>query len=85
MEQKCKKKSMGTTINVVGMDDIERSLLFTVDWKVALSKEIYLYFKAASSGTCLVFDSNHGFSTLPSKATVQESPPSFLQAPTMRA
>ena len=79
MEQKCKQKSMGT-INVVGMEDIERPLPFTVDWKVALSKEIYLCFKAASSGTCLVFASSHGFSTLPSKATVRESPPSFLQS-----
>ena len=40
--------------------------------------EICLYFKAASSGTCLVFASFHGFSTLPSKATVRDSPPSFL-------
>ena len=33
-----RKKSMGTAINMVGMEDIERSLPFTVDWKVALSK-----------------------------------------------
>ena len=26
------------SINMVGMEDIERSLPFTVDWKVALSK-----------------------------------------------
>ena len=62
------------------MEDIGRSLPFTVDWKVALSKEIYLCFIAASSGTCLVLASFHGFSTLPSKAMVQESPPSFLQS-----
>ena len=37
-EQKCKPKSMGTAINVVGMGDIERPLPFTVEWKVALSK-----------------------------------------------
>src|ERR1043165_10273735 len=43
-------------------------------------KEIYLCFKVASSGTCLVFASSHGCSTLPSKATVRESPPSFLQS-----
>src|SRR3954463_6388517 len=43
-------------------------------------KEIYLCFKVASSGTCLVFASSHGFSTLPSKATVRESPPSFPQS-----
>src|ERR1043165_1556378 len=43
-------------------------------------KEIYLCFKVASSGTCLVFASSHGFSTLPSEATVQESPPSFIQS-----
>src|SRR4051812_25031262 len=43
-------------------------------------KEIYLCFKVASSGTCLVFASSHGFSTLPSKATVRESLPSFIQS-----
>src|SRR4051794_4933616 len=47
--------------------------------KLHSQKEIYLCFKAASSGTCLLFASNHGFSILPSKATVRESPPSFLQ------
>ena len=62
------------------MEDIERSLPFTVDWKVALSKRNYLCFKAASSSTCLVFASIHRFSTLPSKATVRESPPSFLKS-----
>src|SRR3954454_16151132 len=41
---------------------------------------MYLCFKVVSSGTCLVFASFHGFSTLPSKATVRESPPSFLQS-----
>src|SRR3954465_6284599 len=77
--QKCKNKIMGTAINMVGMEDTERPLPFTVDWKVALSKRNLSLIKAASSGTCLVFASNHGFSTLPSKATVRESPPSFLQ------
>src|SRR3954466_8289664 len=48
--------------------------------KLHSQTEIYLCFKAASSGTCLVFASNHGFSTLPSKATVRESPHSFLQS-----
>src|SRR3954470_6309531 len=48
--------------------------------KLHSQKEIYLCFKAASSSTCLIFASSHGFSTLPSKATVQESPPSFLQS-----
>src|SRR3954468_19412382 len=48
--------------------------------KLHSQKEIYLCFKAASSGTCLVFASSHGFSTLPSKATDRESPPSFLQS-----
>src|SRR4051812_45820183 len=33
-EQKCKQK----IIKIVGMEDIERSLPFTIDWKVALSK-----------------------------------------------
>src|ERR1043165_9999786 len=47
--------------------------------KLHSQKEIYLCFKAASSGTCLVFASFHGFSTLPSKATVRESPPSFCK------
>src|ERR1044072_7273428 len=48
--------------------------------KLHSQKEIYLCFKAASSGTCLVFASSHEFSTLPSKATVRESSPSFLQS-----
>ena len=38
LEQKCKQKSMGTAINMVGMEDIERPLPFIVDWNVALSK-----------------------------------------------
>src|SRR6187399_460506 len=42
-------------------------------------------FKTKSSGTCLVFASNHGFSTLPSKSTVRESPPSFFKAPTIES
>src|SRR3954463_2897578 len=53
--------------------------------KLHSQKEIYLCFKAASSGTCLVFASSNGFSTLPSKATVRESPPSLSKAPTMGA
>src|SRR3954467_11912426 len=48
--------------------------------KLHSQKEICLCFKAASSGTCLVFASFHGFSNLPSKATVRESPPSFIQS-----
>src|ERR1043165_9669239 len=48
--------------------------------KLHSQKEIYLCFKAASSGTCLVFASSHGYSTFPSKAMVRESPPSFLQS-----
>src|SRR3954464_25401 len=48
--------------------------------KLHSKKEIYLCFKVASSGTCLVFASFHRFSTLPSKTTVRESPPSFLQS-----
>src|SRR4051812_38104964 len=43
-------------------------------------KEMCLCFKATSSGTCLFFVSFHGYSTLPSKAMVRESPPSFLQS-----
>src|SRR3954465_6892781 len=53
--------------------------------KLHSQKEIYLCFKAVSSGTCLVFASNHGYSTLPSKATVRESPPSFFKAPTIES
>src|SRR4051812_1306895 len=48
--------------------------------KLHSEKEIYLCFKAASSGTCLFFASSHGVSILPSEATVRESPPSFLQS-----
>src|SRR3954469_12554950 len=48
--------------------------------KLHSQKEIYLCFKAVSSGTCLVVASSHGFSTLPSKTTVRESPHSFLQS-----
>ena len=33
---------MGTTINVVGMGDIERPLPSTVDWKVALLKKKFI-------------------------------------------
>jgi hypothetical protein len=33
---------MGTAINMVGMEDIEKPLPSTVDWKVTLPKEIYL-------------------------------------------
>ena len=33
-----RNKSVRKSINMVGMEDIERSLPFTVDWKVALSK-----------------------------------------------
>src|SRR4051812_2607142 len=57
--------------------DLYRSLL---TGKLHSQKEIYLCFKVASSSTSLVFASSHGFSTLPSKATVRESPPSFLQS-----
>src|ERR1041385_7308008 len=48
--------------------------------KLHFSKEFYLCCQTKSSGTCLVFVSFHGFSPLPSKATVRESPPSFLQS-----
>ena len=33
---------MGTTINVVGMEDIEKPLPSTVDWKVALPKRKFI-------------------------------------------
>src|ERR1041385_1453076 len=64
---------MGTAINVVGMGDIERPLPLT--GKLHFPKEFFSVFKTKSSGTCLVFASSHGFSTLPSKSTVRESPP----------
>src|SRR3954462_3439281 len=48
--------------------------------KLHSQKEIYRCFKGVSSGTCLVFASSHGFSTLPSKGTVRESQPYFLQS-----
>src|SRR6187401_2755414 len=44
-----------------------------------------LFLKTKSSGTCLVFVSDHGFSTLPTKASVRESPPSFFKAPTIKS
>src|SRR4051812_4602490 len=53
--------------------------------KLHSQKEIYLCFKAVSSGTCLVFASSHRFSTLPSKATVRESPPCFSKAPNIQS
>src|SRR3954471_3931495 len=59
------------------LGDLYSSLL---TGKLHSEKEIYLCFKAESSSTCLVFASSHGFSTFPSKATVRESPPSFLQS-----
>ena len=77
---------MGTAINMVGMKDIEKPLPSTIDWKVTLPKKNFIsVFKTMSSGTCLLFASSHGFSTLPSKATVQESPPSFFKAPTIES
>src|SRR4051812_20705072 len=66
-------------INMVGME-ILRDLNHSLLTGKLHSQIFYLCFKAASSGTCLVFASSHGFSTLPSKATVRESPPSFLQS-----
>ena len=36
------KKSMGTTINMVGMEDIERPLASTIKWKVALLKKKFI-------------------------------------------
>ena len=77
-EQRCKQnnnKKICLAWKILG--DLYRSLL---TGKLHSQNKIYLCFKAASSGTCLVFASNHGFSTLPSKATVWESPPSFLQS-----
>ena len=44
--------------------------------KLHSQKQFIPDFKTTSSGTCLVFASDHGYSTLPSKATVRESPPS---------
>ena len=36
------KKSMGTAINVVGMEDIEKPLPSTIEWKVALLKKKFI-------------------------------------------
>ena len=41
-EHKCKQKSMGTTINVVGMEDIEKPLPLSIDWKVALLNKKFI-------------------------------------------
>ena len=41
-EHKCKHKSMGTTINVVGMGDIEKPLPSTIDWTVSLVKKKFI-------------------------------------------
>src|SRR3954467_282243 len=79
-EQKCKQKTWEPPLMWLAwkiLRDLYRSPL---TGKLHSRKEIYLCFKAASSATCLVFASSHGFSTLPSKATVRESPPSFLQS-----
>src|SRR3954464_3636487 len=78
-EQKCKKKIYNIKIYLAWkiLRDLYRSLL---TGKLHSQKEIFLCFKAVSSSTCLVFASSHGFSTLPSKATVRESSPSFLQS-----
>src|ERR1041385_5171027 len=73
----CKQKAL----YMVGMGDIERTLPFTVDWKVAPLKRCFIsVFKTKSSGTCLVFANFHGFSTLPSKKPRFESLPFFLKS-----
>src|SRR3954471_24327152 len=48
-------------INIVGMEDIERSFRSPLTGKLHSQKEIYICFKVASSGTCLFFASSHGF------------------------
>ena len=41
-EHQCKQKSMGTAINMVRMEDIEKPLPLSVDWKVALLKKKFI-------------------------------------------
>src|SRR3954470_2868137 len=85
-EKKCKqKKAWEPPLMRFGwkiLRDLYRSPL---TGKLHSQKEIYLCFKAATSGACLVFASSHGFSTFPSKATVRESPPSFSKASTIES
>src|SRR4051812_47624503 len=76
---------MGTAINMVGMEDIENLYRLLLTGKLHSQKHFISIFKTTISGTCLVFASSHGFSTLPSKATVRESPPSSSKAPTIES
>src|SRR3954469_26016536 len=72
----CKQKEL-----ICGAWEILRDLYHSMlTGKFHSQKSFISVFKTKSSGTCLVFASFHGFSTLPSKATVRESPPSFLQS-----
>src|SRR4051794_27443617 len=79
-EQKCKQKAWELPLMWFVWNILRDLYHSPLTEKLHSQKEFYLCFKAASSGTCLVFASSHGFSTLPSKATVRESPPSFLQS-----
>src|ERR1041385_7728388 len=53
--------------------------------KLHFSKNFISVFKTKSSGTCLVFASNHEFSTLPSKSHGSRVSPSFFKAPTIES
>jgi len=58
-------------------------LAASIRWQnMHIKKIITPVFKTKSSGTCFVFVSDYGFSTLPTKATVRESPPSFKASTT---
>src|SRR3954468_2428286 len=76
---------MGTAINMVGMEHIENLYRLPLTEKLHSQKHFISVFKTTSSGTCLVFASSHGYSTLPSKATARESAPSFFKAPTIES
>src|SRR3954465_257584 len=79
-EEKCKQKVWEPPLMWLVWKILRDLYHSPLTGKLHSQKEIYLCLKAASSGTCLVFACSHGFSTLTSKATVRESPPSFLQS-----
>ena len=74
-ERKCKQND----INMVGMEDTERSLPFTVDWKVAHSKRNLSLFSSCE----LWYMFNLCFLSRVFNLAIKshgESPPSFLQS-----
>src|ERR1041385_2308169 len=67
------------------MEELQNLYRLPLTGKLHSQKLFISVFKTTSSGTWLVFASSHGFSTLPSKATVRESPPSVFKAPTIES